>query len=126
MGALMTATILVVEDYGDTRDGLAKVLAAEGFLPVVARNGKEALDYLRTHAPPSLILLDMLMPALDGWKFLEELRALDLHPRPSIIIITAVQVLGRDWALSQGCDGLLRKPVAMPELIAEIRRCLDT
>jgi len=114
-------TVLVVEDYLDTREALRFVLTDAGYDVVLAANGKEALDYLREHAPPAVVLLDMLMPVLDGWQFLEQISLLG-EQRPRVIVVTAVSVISPDWAEDHGCDGWLRKPVSMPELLGDIRR----
>ena len=118
------AKLLVVDDHADTRQALLLALNLEGFHVDLAANGREALDYLRDHAPPDEILLDMLMPVVDGWHFLQELRALALSPRPRILVMTAVPAISPEWAKGHGCDGCLNKPVRIPELIAEIRRVL--
>src|SRR4051812_1834235 len=120
MVAAKQQTVLVVEDYPDTREALRIVLSDAGFDVVLAANGREALDYLRDHSA-SVVLLDMLMPVVDGWQFLEQSAALP-KPRPPIIIITALPAISPDWAAAHGCDGWLKKPVSMPELLGGIRR----
>src|SRR5437879_6509382 len=62
-------TILVVEDDTATRDALSLILEAEGFGVMGAANGQEALDQLRGSRRPDLILLDLMMPVMDGWQF---------------------------------------------------------
>ena len=64
-------SILIVEDDADLRDSLADLLTEEGYQVVGAANGQEALDYLRSAAPPCLILLDLMMPVMNGWEFRE-------------------------------------------------------
>src|SRR5262249_26330672 len=65
--------ILLVEDDGDTRDGITPVLEGVGYKVESVTNGQEALDQLRTStAPPCLILLDLMMPVMDGWQFRDE------------------------------------------------------
>jgi CheY-like chemotaxis protein len=63
--------LLIVEDNDVTREGLATLLRREGFTVELAAHGRQALDYLNTGARPDVILLDMLLPVLDGWHFLE-------------------------------------------------------
>ena len=63
-------TLLVVDDNDVAREGLAGVLRRAGYRVLPAANGEEALQLLRAGPPPDLILLDMLMPFLDGWHFL--------------------------------------------------------
>src|SRR5207244_10672732 len=62
-------TVLVVEDDFDLRDALVPILEYEGHRVVSAANGKEALERLQTMPPPSLILLDLMMPVMDGEQF---------------------------------------------------------
>jgi CheY-like chemotaxis protein len=115
-------TILLVEDNDVSREGVAVVLTRAGYRVVPAANGEEALRLLRAGPPPDLILLDMLMPVLDGWHFLERLRR--ETARPPIIVTTSAGVLSLEWAQDHGCAGFLRKPVDTDELLAEVRRCL--
>jgi len=63
-------TVLVVEDDADTRDSLAEVLQEDGFVVLTASNGREAFEILHNASTkPSVILLDMMMPVMDGWEF---------------------------------------------------------
>src|SRR5262245_63909690 len=68
------AVILVAEDNEVAREGLAVLLRRAGYQVIPAANGQEALDRLDADTRPDVILLDMLMPVLDGWHFLERLR----------------------------------------------------
>jgi two-component system, OmpR family, response regulator MprA len=114
-------TLLVVEDSPAVREGLAIALRREGYHVVHVSDGEQALQYLRTGAAPDLILLDMLMPLLDGWGFLEQ-----LHKggwAVPVVVMTAID-LRQDWAQGHGCQGFLKKPVEGDELLAEVRRCL--
>jgi two-component system, chemotaxis family, chemotaxis protein CheY len=116
-------TILVVEDDAVTREGLAVLLCREGFAVATAANGQEALDYLRQNPAPDLILLDMLMPVLDGWHFLERVKR--TKPAAAVpIVITTATILTRAWANDHGCAGFVRKPLELDALLEEIRRCL--
>ena len=65
----MGSKVLLVEDDRDLRDAVAELLRIEGFDPVCAANGKEALDYLQAGGTPRLILLDLMMPTMDGERF---------------------------------------------------------
>ena len=122
MSAERNEKLLIVEDEAVAREGLAVILGKEGYKVALAASGQEALDYLDAHPPPDLILLDMFMPALDGWGFLKQ-----LHGRPAasvpLIVMTAIG-LSREWALHHGCAGFVSKPIDLGELLAEIRRCL--
>jgi CheY-like chemotaxis protein len=118
-----TKLILVVEDNHVAREGLAVILRQKCYGVVLAKDGEEALNLLRAVPRPDLILLDMLMPVLDGWHFLERLK--HEAPQPPIpIIITTGTNLTREWAETHGCQGFVRKPIDTEELLDEIRRCL--
>jgi CheY-like chemotaxis protein len=117
------ARLLVVEDNEKAREGLATILRREGYEAVLAANGQEALDLLRVGPPPDLIILDMLMPVLDGWHFLETLKRRGPRPLPNIVITTGTNIT-LEWALDHGCQGFLRKPIQTEALLAEVRRCL--
>ena len=117
-------TLLIVEDNEVARVGLGTVLEKAGYRVDSADNGQTALDYLGQHPAPQLILLDMLLPVLDGWLFLEQLGRLNLQPKPPIIITTGSNIIGQEWAAAHGCAGLVRKPIDTEELLAQIRRCL--
>jgi CheY-like chemotaxis protein len=117
-------TVLVVEDDAATRALLEATLREAGYAVVPAANGLEALAILRAGPPPDLILLDMLMPVLDGWHFLGRLMQLWPPGHVPILITTATTILTREWAEAHGCAGCLRKPVEVQELLAEVRRCL--
>ncbi len=116
-------TVLVVEDNDITRDWLAALLQQEGYRVVPTRNGQEALDYLGADRHPDLILLDMLMPVLDGWHFLGQLSKSGRAPAAPVLITTAT-IISREWASSHGCAGCLRKPLEAGAVLDEVRRCL--
>jgi CheY-like chemotaxis protein len=117
-------TILVAEDDHATREWVASVLQSHGYQVVLAANGQEALDYLRRGMRPDLILLDMLMPVLDGWHFLAQLKR-QVPQRPIPIMIVTASILTRQWAQDQGCCGFIKKPLDVHDLLAEVRRCLS-
>src|SRR5437764_11672865 len=102
--AQVPRTVLVVEDNDVSREWLAILLRREGYQVVALRNGQEALVFLAANPAPDLILLDMLMPVLDGWHFLEQLRKSGQAP-PAPIVITTSTILTRDWASAHGCAG---------------------
>ena len=115
--------VLVVEDNDTAREELAVVLQRQGYGVLLAANGVEALDLLRAGPRPDLILLDMLMPVLDGWHLLEQLQE-GGPQQPVPVIITTGTILTREWAESHGCQGFLRKPIETGPLLEEVRRCL--
>lgn len=82
-----TGLVLVVDDDAEMRDMLATWLACEGITPLSARHGSEALELLRSGCRPDVILLDMMMPVMDGWTFLAE-----QHRRPNLVTIPVIVV----------------------------------
>lgn len=115
-------SVLVVEDDEVAREGMKGILEREGYEVALAGNGAEALDYLETAPRPDAILLDMLMPGVDGWGFLARVQ---LQPRLRAIpvILMTGTVLSPDWAASHGCAGFLKKPVKVADLLSELQRC---
>src|SRR5437868_15402942 len=105
-----TKNILLVEDNVVAREGLAVVLRRAGHEVALAENGLEALNYLRDKPTPQVILLDMHLPVLDGWHFLEKVSGVPVDPKPAIVLTTGNPLIGRDWAVAHGC-GLVRKPI---------------
>src|SRR5205814_5679219 len=120
----MSATVLLVEDDPTARASLTALLEKAGYRVRTAADGQAALDYLGSQPPPDLILLDMLLPVLDGWHFLDRLGKLKLEAKPPIILTTGSEIIGRDWTAAHGCAALLRKPIDTEELLREIERCL--
>jgi CheY-like chemotaxis protein len=116
-------TLLVVEDDDAAREALAAVLRQLGFNVVTAADGAQGLDLLRSGPRPDLILLDMLLPVLDGWQFLRRLRQERSHTDIPVVITTGT-ILTREWATDHGCQGFLRKPIDLEQLLAEVWRCL--
>ncbi|WP_460831747.1 response regulator transcription factor [Lysobacter humi (ex Lee et al. 2017)] len=96
--------VLIVEDDPSTRDGLAQVLELEGFSVSRAENGRVALSLLQAGLRPGVIVLDLVMPVMDGLRFLKGLRATQHAPVP-VLVVTAVgdQVDLENLALDIGC-----------------------
>jgi DNA-binding response OmpR family regulator len=113
--------ILVVDDMSSVRQLLREYLTEQGFRVLTADNGQDALNIAR-HDPPDLILLDIMMPKMDGYQFLRQFR---LERRTPVIVITAREeetdaVLG----LELGADDYVIKPFRMRELVARMRAVL--
>jgi CheY-like chemotaxis protein len=117
--------ILVAEDNEVEREGLAAVLRRQGYAPALAADGRQALAYLRSWPAPALVLLDMLMPGLDGWRFLEEFRRLPAAARPPVLVVTANPAIGREWAEDHGCAGVIRKPIDLDALLFTVQTFLS-
>jgi len=117
----VTGTILIVDDDQITREGLGAILERSGFGVAQASHGSEALSYLYCNPAPSLILLDMMMPRMDGWNFLEHFRMNAAWEEIPIIIMTGMRIASDEWAESLGAAGLLKKPFDESELIKPVR-----
>jgi CheY-like chemotaxis protein len=109
-------SILIVDDDPDIRESLTEILGDEGYRVSGVQNGVEALAYLRAQTRPSLILLDMMMPEMDGWRFrLEQQKHPDLSGIPVVILSAHGNV--REAALALGAADYLRKPLRIDNLL---------
>jgi chemosensory pili system protein ChpA (sensor histidine kinase/response regulator) len=115
------AAVLVVEDDDDIRDVLQEVLTAEGFRVDVAKDGLDALGKLETGAPPPVILLDMMMPTMDGETFLKTLRGRPELAAAPVIVISGNPV-ARERARKLEAAACLVKPFEMDELLGMVRK----
>ena len=113
-------TILVVDDDPAIHRFARAVLEAAGFRVTAVRDGAEALAALPS-VRPDLILLDLMMPVMDGWGVLEELR--DIPSPPPVIVLSEVADPRR--ALAEGAAACLGKPVTAAVLVDACRRILD-
>lgn len=109
-------TVLVVDDELDIREAVAEALTDEGFVVFAARDGAEALRELRLH-PPSIVLLDLMMPGMNGWEFC---RARERDPALSAIPVIVISALGRVSGLHAAA--FLQKPFDLDALVAAVRQ----
>jgi CheY-like chemotaxis protein len=110
------ACILVVDDDREVREALKLILEGEGYDVVSATNGLEALERLDEGCRPCLILLDLLMPLVDGWQFLaERSKTPELAAIPVIVITAADEI-----RVSRRRTSILRKPFALEDLLLRI------
>jgi two-component system chemotaxis response regulator CheY len=118
------STVLVVDDDPDILEALSEILEAEGFEIRRARNGKEALERLEPDAP-QLILLDLMMPVMDGWEFAQRMRQRPPEiARIPIIVLSADRNVGSK-ATDLGAVGHLAKPFELNDLLELVRRSLE-
>lgn len=111
-------TVLVIEDTEDLRELFMEVLRQDGYRVLGAADGREGLDILRAQGEdPCLVLLDMMMPVMDGQAFLDTLDTTHhLAPLP-IVVVSA----GTTEASVRGATGFIKKPVAPNVLLAIVR-----
>src|ERR1700757_2666434 len=107
--------ILVIEDDDTTRESFDSILSQHSYQVVLTATGGEGLEYLQTHSPPDLILLDMLTPGMDGWQFLKYHRA--RWRFVPVLVTTALRVGSDEWAASLGACGFVQKPIEPADLL---------
>jgi two-component system chemotaxis response regulator CheY len=108
--------ILIVEDDRDIRDVLAEILAEEGYQVLVAEDGADGLRRLSEGPQPDLILLDLMMPRMDGYQFREEQRKNpDWSTIPLVLLTAGVETSDKITAL--GALDVVRKPVKIDFLL---------
>ena len=114
-------SILIVEDDSDLREALSEVLRDEGYTVEMAADGREALDHLRRQSRPSLILLDLTMPVMNGWQFRDEQRQdPDLSGIPVVVLSASDRLAEQMGAL--GISDYVRKPIELSRLLRLIER----
>lgn len=115
--------ILVVEDDRDIRDSIAELLEEEGFVVATAADGELALSYLANNPPPSLILLDLLMPRLDAKGFREaQMQRADWAAIPTVVM--SADRFANERAKDLGVTAGVQKPVRIDDFLAVVRRHL--
>jgi CheY-like chemotaxis protein len=116
-----TKSVLVVDDDFGIRDNLTDALTDEGYSVATAADGVEALDYLRTHEPPGLILLDWMMPRCDGAQFRAQQRQDPVLASIPVVLLTADAKI-QDKVVSLEAEGFLTKPVQLSKLLDTVGR----
>ncbi|HSN92342.1 MAG TPA: response regulator [Anaeromyxobacteraceae bacterium] len=110
------APVLVVDDDTDIREAVAEVLSEEGYQVLGAGDGEEALTKCRAYHP-SVVLLDLMMPGMNGWEFrAEQKRDPELAGIP-VVVLTALEP-----RVAIDAEGFIRKPFEVDELLAQVRR----
>jgi CheY-like chemotaxis protein len=113
--------LLIVDDDAELRESAADGLTDAGFEPLVAVDGHEALALLRGPKRPRLVLLDLMMPAMNGWEFREALRAEPALGRVPILVITAARNLGLHPI---DADAILFKPFGLGRLVGQVQELM--
>ena len=121
-----TRTIMVVEDYDDTRALLKKGLEGLGYSVLEASNGQEAVD-IAERERPDLILMDLDLPILDGIAATQRIRQhADLENVPIVAVTAYPMSYTHVKAFAKGCDEYMPKPIDMTELANLVNRYLST
>jgi CheY-like chemotaxis protein len=115
-------TVLIAEDSRDTRIMLKRAFELKGYCVIEAADGNEALEVVNHHRP-SLIVIDLNMPIVDGLEAIKKIRKLEAPgEQVPIVAITAFDVYGmKEAALETGCNSYLSKPLDMEELDRELK-----
>ncbi len=108
--------VLVVEDDANTREAMRSLLELNGYAVVTAADGSEALQRLRAGLKPCLILLDLMMPGMDGFEFVNEKRQ-DPRLAAMPVVIYSGHSDARSSAARLGADGYFQKPVEVERLL---------
>ncbi|MCU1281960.1 MAG: cheY [bacterium] len=116
------STVLVVEDDHDIRVSVRNLLEDEGYRVLTVTNGRLALDLLeRVNPTPSLIILDLMLPVMDGWEFAERLRARPRLAGIPIVIMSAYD----DPPPPEDVVGFVKKPIDVGALMSVVDRYCD-
>ena len=117
-GIRSTPKVLIAEDHEDSREALKALLEAFGFEVVEAVNGKEAVEKATTEAP-MIILMDIMMPEMDGFEAIRRVREAMASKNVHIIAVTAMDG-ARNLALEAGANDYVKKPVDIRKLIGKL------
>jgi CheY-like chemotaxis protein len=111
--------ILIVEDDFAARTLLAELLESRDYSVATAADGRQALDYLRTSSPPKVIILDLMMPVMDGWEFLEH----QAHD-PALTNIPIVVLSATESPQPTKVNAILQKPVQVDAFVELVEQFL--
>ena len=117
METTVATSVLVVDDEPQVVWMLRFSLEAEGYQTISAGDGRDALDQIRRHRP-KVVILDIMMPVMDGWSVLEELRTLAAGERPRVVVVSArASTRDREKAIELGADAFVAKPFNVDDLL---------
>jgi CheY-like chemotaxis protein len=110
--------VLIVEDDADLREMMAQLLSLEGFQTATAANGREALEYLHHSESPDVILLDLMMPVMDGWEFR---RLQQADPALAAVPVIVLSALDQNRTADVTASAFLKKPLDFDRLLQLVR-----
>jgi CheY-like chemotaxis protein len=113
--------VLIVDDDADCVDALRFLLEDQGYHVDVARNGLQAIEHFESGGRPCVVILDLLMPVMDGLEFLDRRRMDPVIARTPVIVLTAT-----DARLTSREEVVLRKPVDFGQLVEKISAACGT
>ncbi|MCU7905222.1 MAG: response regulator [Candidatus Thiodiazotropha sp. (ex Epidulcina cf. delphinae)] len=120
-----TGTILVVDDSATEVHVFKKILERQGYQILAAKDGQEGVETAKRHLP-DLILMDVVMPVLNGFQATRQLKNHEATSKiPVIMVTTKDQQTDINWGMRQGATEYLVKPVAPAELLSKIRSLLN-
>lgn len=118
----MSRTILLIEDNEQNRYLATFLLERQGYRIVPAVDGPQGIELART-LEPDLILLDIQLPAMDGYAVARALRVIESVSKTPIVAVTSYALVGdREKSLAAGCNGYIEKPINPETFVAEIER----
>jgi CheY-like chemotaxis protein len=116
--AVAHCPVLIVEDDVELRDMMAQLLTLEGFVATTVANGREALEYLRQGDRPDIILLDLMMPVMDGWEFRRKQQS---DPALATVPVVVLSALDHRRAADVDAVAFLKKPLDFDRLLELVR-----
>jgi DNA-binding response OmpR family regulator len=118
---LPSENILIVDDDHDTCQLLEIIFRRQGYRTTVAYGGQEALNHVE-RAEPDLVVLDVMMPDMDGWETFRRLR--DISSAPVLFLTAMTSGESAAMALGMGAEDYMRKPYSAPELLGRVNALL--
>jgi len=116
------ATILIAEDHEDSREALRTLLDAFGYRVELARNGREAVEVALSRQP-DLVLMDVMMPEVDGFQATQTLRSTHGFRQVPILALTAMEG-ARERVLEAGCNDYIAKPIDVRSFLVKVETWL--
>jgi len=116
--AVAHCPILIVEDDADLREMMAQLLTLEGYRASTVANGREALEYLSGGDKPDVILLDLMMPVMDGWEFRRHQQA---DPALADVPVIVLSALDQSRTANVSAHAFLKKPLDFDRLLELVR-----
>jgi CheY-like chemotaxis protein len=117
-------TFLVIEDDPDSRDAFCALIQIKGHDAIGVGNGQDALAFLRTHPPPSAIVLDMRMPIMDGWQF-RQIQCSDPSLKNIPVLVVSAEERFKKPVLDSGVAAFIEKPIDPDALLLALDHLPD-